>query len=97
MDLSKLTLATFEPLVGDAFMLEGATDDPLPCTLQSATPAGEQPSGRQPFGLIFIGPAQPILPQAIYRLTHAQLGALEIFIVPLGRDETGTTYQAVFA
>jgi len=97
MDLEDLTLATFEPLVGDTFMLEGATDEPLACTLQSATPAGEQPGGREPFGLIFIGPPQPLLPQAIYRLTHPELGALEIFIVPLAQKETGTTYEAIFA
>ena len=97
MDLGDLTLADFEPLVGDTFVLEGGPDEPLPCTLQSATPAGEQPGGRQPFGLVFLGPPQPLLPQAIYRLTHAELGALEIFVVPLGQDQSGTTYQAIFA
>jgi hypothetical protein len=97
MDLGDLTLADFEPLVGDTFMLEGATEVPLAFTLRSATPAGEQPGGRAPFGLIFGGPPQPLLAQAIYRLTHAELGALEIFVVPLGQDEAGTTYQAIFA
>ena len=97
MDLGALTLADFAPHVGDTFMLAGATDQPLACTLQSAAPAGEQPGGRAPFGLIFLGPPQPLLAQAIYRLTHAQLGALEIFLVPLGQDQAGTTYQAIFA
>lgn len=97
MDVGDLTLAHFEPLVGDTFRLEGATDEPLAFTLRSATPAGEWPGGRQPFELIFVGPPRPILPQATYRLTHARLGAREIFIVPLGQDETGTTYQAVFS
>ncbi len=97
MDLGALTMADFEPLVGDAFMLEGVTADPLACTLQSVTPAGERPGGRAPFGLIFLGPPQPILPQATYRLVHGGLGALEIFVVPLGQDDGGTTYQAIFA
>ena len=97
MDLADLTLAHFEPLVGDTFTLDRAADEPLAWTLASATPAGEWPGGRQPFELIFAGPPRPILPQAIYRLTHARLGALEIFVVPLGQDETGTTYQAVFS
>jgi hypothetical protein len=36
------------------------------------------------------------LPQRIYRLEHAALDPLEIFIVPIGPDAEGMRYQAVF-
>jgi len=87
----------FEPLVGERFALDAAAGEPLELVLTAATPAGEQPGARAPFSLAFDGPPQPLLPQAIYRLEHAALGALEIFIVPLGQDTDATRYEAIFA
>jgi hypothetical protein len=52
---------------------------------------------RQPFSLTFSGPPDRILAQGTFRFTHSELGALEIFVVPVGRDENGATYEAVFA
>ena len=48
------------------------------------------------FSLFFRGPADAPLPQATYALEHDELGKLEIFIVPVGRDEQGTDYEAAF-
>lgn len=63
------------------------------------TPGGEpvDPTLRAPFSLLFRGPPEPILPQAIYALEHATLGVSEIFLVPLAPDADGTRYEAVFA
>jgi hypothetical protein len=52
--------------------------------------------GRQPFSLIFRGPASPTLPQGIHHLTHSDLGALEIFLVPIDPEGQGSAYEAVF-
>ncbi|MBB2488239.1 hypothetical protein H5407_23675, partial [Mitsuaria sp. WAJ17] len=52
--------------------------------------------GRQPFSLLFEGPPQPVLPQRIYRISHPQLDAMEIFLVPVGRSESATQYEAIF-
>jgi hypothetical protein len=95
MDLAKLTLETFEPRVGDAFTI-AAEAASIELVLDAAEALGEWPGGRQPFDLRFRGPHEPLLEQAIYRLEHAELGALEIFIVPIGRDAASTTYQAIF-
>lgn len=96
MDLGDLTLATFEPLVGDAFIITAAAQEPLALTLASAATLGDRPGGRDPFTLTFRGPREPLLPQAIHPLAHPALGLLEIFIVPLGQDAGGTTYEAIF-
>ncbi|MFZ5643696.1 MAG: DUF6916 family protein [Bacillota bacterium] len=48
------------------------------------------------FSLLFQGPDQPLLAQGIYLFNHQQLEALEIFIVPVGRDKDGIRYEAVF-
>jgi hypothetical protein len=51
---------------------------------------------RNPFRILFIGNSTPILPQRIYRLVHEQMGTVDIFIVPLGPDERGMRYEAIF-
>ena len=48
------------------------------------------------FSLFFRGPHEPLLPQQIYPLEHDQLGRLDLFIVPVKRDEGGLYYEAVF-
>lgn len=66
-------------------------------TMQLAA-AQELPSmGRQggSFRLEFVGPLQPILTQAIYPF-HGGGQRHEIFIVPVGQDQQGTRYEAIF-
>jgi hypothetical protein len=48
------------------------------------------------FSLIFLGPPQPSLSQAIYRMEHETLGSQEIFIAPLGPQRDALAYEAVF-
>ena len=94
MDLADLTLGHFEPLVGTTFAISEPAAVEL--VLAEATSAGEWPGGRQPFRLLFRGPREPLLPQSIYRLEHGALGPLEIFIVPIRRDDESTSYEAIF-
>jgi hypothetical protein len=94
VDLAELTVATFEPLVGDAFVI--AEPARVELELADAKSAGDWPGGRQPFRLLFRGPRDPLLAQSIYRLEHAVLDPLEIFIVPIARDGDHTSYEAIF-
>jgi hypothetical protein len=48
------------------------------------------------FSLIFIGPSERILQQGMYSLQHEAMGALDLFLVPIGQDERGVQYEAVF-
>ena len=98
-----LSLESFTPHVGDTFSFEVEEGETVELTLQEAEPLGSQPAaesaaaaGRRPFSLLFAGPAEPPLEQRIYRLEHAGLGSLEIFIVPVGLGEAGRLYEAVF-
>ena len=88
-------MSTFEPLVGDSFRVDGGTTA-VELVLESVATAGAWPGGREPFSLVFRGPREPLLPQAIYALRHAGLGALEIFLVPIARDADGGRYEAIF-
>jgi hypothetical protein len=62
---------------------------------RSLAPTGLE-GARTPFSLIFQGPPQSRLPQQIYPLAHPRLGALEIFLVQVAGDHTGSLFEAVF-
>ena len=95
MDLEKLTAGSFSDRMQDKFTLSSAAG-PLDLVLTELEEFGPAPSGRNAFSIRFIGPPRPILPQAIYRLDNAAMGALEIFLVPLGPHQGGMRYEAVF-
>ena len=95
--LDKVTKDTFAPVQGEVFQLTLGPDQILPLELTAVRGNGLQGmADREQFSLHFRGPMTPALPQQIYRLEHPQLGALEIFLVPIRRDASGMIYEAVF-
>jgi hypothetical protein len=48
------------------------------------------------FSLFFHGPSDPFMLQGIHKLKHENLGELGIFLVPIGQDNDGFQYEAVF-
>lgn len=93
-----LNLDWFKPLQGDAFALS-AEATTLDLVLTEVTPMRARAGlPRQPFSLGFEGTRGRLCPQGIYRIDHATAGAIEILLVPLGRNRDDTyRYQAVFA
>ena len=51
---------------------------------------------QEAFSITFRGPAAFVLEQRIRQLEHAQMGAFDIFLVPVARDGAGVYYEAVF-
>jgi hypothetical protein len=102
--LETLTIDRFIPLLNQEWTVRPQAGVQLTWTLISATPLGAAPADgtgltRQAFSLIWRGALQPILPQAIYQLTHPSLDEpLELFLVPLGPDTItpGMRYEAIF-
>ncbi len=100
--LEKLTREDFLPHIGSAFRVEGATAF-VELKLVEALELGPKPprlvkagSRASAFSLRFRGPDQPFLPQQVWRLGHPQLGELRIFLVPIGREDDGFLYEAIF-
>lgn len=98
VELEKLTAESFESHLGSRFGVATAPLGRLQFELVSVgrSAAGGGPRAGGPFSLVFRGPLQPVLSQRIYRLEHAALGPLEIFLVPIGPDAQGMRYEAVF-
>lgn len=92
--MRELSLDEFSGREGEAFeLLLGEGVVTLKLTRVQALP----PTGREAgaFTLDWRGPAEPVLPQAIYTLRQGD-DLFEIFIVPLGQDRDGVRYEAVF-
>lgn len=96
--LDTLTVASFEPHVGSSFQIRPGGADALTLKLIEASAAGGDPSPkREPFSLVFVGPDEPLLEQAIYPVEHDELGQLTLFMVPLGpHKDGGLRYEVVF-
>ncbi len=97
--LEKLTLADFARCLNQVFTLrlESSTLELELITADELGTGAPDAERRQPFSLIFRGPKEPILAQRIYALEHGTMGRLEIFLVPIGPDDAGMCYQAVFS
>lgn len=93
--LENLTLSVFAEHLYSKFraQLDGA--QAIELELIQAEDAGSTPQQEQ-FSLIFQGPLELFLPQRTYTLSHAQLGELGLFLVPVAREKEGYHYQAVF-
>jgi hypothetical protein len=73
------------------------SDGALLLQLSEVRPLGKRPESlRDPFALTFVGRAGLRLPQMIYKMRNARIGEMEIFLVQIGADQTGSTFEAVF-
>ncbi|MET1110111.1 MAG: hypothetical protein ABWX67_01145 [Allosphingosinicella sp.] len=91
MDLS---LKDFEDFVGETYEIV-FVDGTFPLVLEKAEGLPRSMRDAGAFRLEWRGPAEPILIQAIYRFQRAEQ-QFDMFIVPVGRDERGTLYEAIF-
>jgi hypothetical protein len=94
-----LVFEDFAGRVGEVFVVGEPTFPAIPLTLTEAEPlpARMGPKGmRPPFSLIFLAKDPRVLAQRLYRMEHEELGAVTIFLVPVGKDAAGVSYQAVF-
>ena len=87
--------------VGEAFLLRPPEGAPVEIELVEAQTfaarGGDDASLRRtPFSLLFRVTGPSDLTQRIYRVEHDALGALDLFLVPIGSDDVGTRFEAVF-
>jgi hypothetical protein len=97
--LSRLTYESFEPRLNEMFEVHHASSEPRPLQLVEVNVIGKPIPGvttRDAFSLVFRGPRDPMLGQATYRFENEKMGPLEFMIVPIGVDESGLRYEAVF-
>ncbi|MDT4952494.1 MAG: hypothetical protein QOJ02_632 [Acidobacteriota bacterium] len=93
--IENLTKEMFSENLNTKFRVQQQSSDPLELELTQLT-EGITTSRNEQFALLFHGPQNPFLPQATYHVEHERLGELDLFLVPIGRDQDGFQYEAVF-
>ena len=92
--------AQFSESVGTRFQVSWGTEASVELELISATAFGQaarKGAAREPFSLIFRADSrQTYLAQGIYQLEDERHDSLHVFLVPIGPDEIGMRFEAVF-
>ncbi|HEY6141213.1 MAG TPA: hypothetical protein VI670_25940 [Thermoanaerobaculia bacterium] len=95
--LDQLTIETFQPLVGSSFWLH-VDGRKIELRLTSAKKVMESEAARlrrSAFSLFFLAPL--LLDQRTFHITHESFAEpLDLFLVPVGKEPNGFTYEAVF-
>ncbi len=94
-DLNEMRAEDFERYHGEDFVIT-STEPPVCLTLVEVKKlgAGERAGGA--FSLLWQGPADPALGQATYRVSQDEIGAHDIFLVPVAKTKAGFQYEAIF-
>lgn len=96
--LNKLQSADFTPYLNGKFHIHVESVGPIEAELIEVSELGAPPfNQRQPFSIVLrTRQKNQYLVQAIYQVEHAEMGTLDLFLVPLGPDKEGMRYEAVF-
>ena len=101
--LASLSHGHFAPRLHQQFLIRTESGAPIKAELISVTDLGQRPTAKKghvrqrTFSIILRGPqSDTYLPQHIYSVEHGKLGKHKIFLVPIGPDERGMRYEAVF-
>lgn len=94
-EIDRLTSADFEARRDRPVTLR-AGGESMTLTIAEINPIGASPREGGAFSVVFSGPTEPVVDQAIHTLTFGADERADIFLVPLGPDGEGMLYEAVF-
>lgn len=96
----RIDVSVYASRVGDTFRLDRGEGQTLALELVEAKDLGGRPApaGRiSTYALLFRSSGEKRhVAQGTYRLDHDVLGTQEMFLVPLGPDDVGMRYEAIF-
>ncbi len=90
-----ITIDDFRPHVGETCELK-LQEAGLSLDLVEVTPKGQSLREGGAFALLWEAPSDPMLAQGIYSIRVPDLGAIEVFIVPVAQFDDVIQYEAVF-
>jgi hypothetical protein len=98
-DLSTVSLEGFGSCLGETFLVPLENNDNLVLELIEVKAIGHfdpERDAREAFSVLFRGPGDLLLAQGLFHIENTELGALPLFLVPLGSDDEGMLYDATF-
>ncbi len=96
--MAELTEHEFSKHLNSKFSVQ-LSDGELPLELVEVSayrPQEHEQQGMERFSAVFSGPGNALLPQGLYRLSHDQMGDVDLFLVPVSGDQRHWQYEAVF-
>ena len=90
-----LSKEAFTENLNTKFRVPLESSEPVELELIEVDDSGSTPRHEQ-FSVYFRGPLDRLLPQNTYHMEHPRMGAIALFIVPIGHGEAGFRYEAVF-
>ena len=93
--LDSLSRDEFAGHLNTNFTVYFTPDTPIDAELIEVTELQKR-NRSESFALLFLTPSDTPIEQALYKVEHAVLGSAEIGLVPVGKDENGVRYEAVF-
>ncbi len=94
-DMTTLTLHDFESLLDKTFDVRSVSPEVrLSLVEVKSMGSGEREGGA--FSVLWQGPDEPVLEQAIYKIYQPDLGEQDVFLVPVAEKQAGVQYEAVF-
>lgn len=97
--MHRLDVGVFSAVQGQTFVMKLPDGSAQDLELVEVQDLGRRPIAEgelSNYGLTFLARTQAVLPQAIYSLEHPTLGAMDVFLVPIGRGPEGVRYEAIF-
>jgi hypothetical protein len=95
VSLEDLDAAAFRGQLHTRFLIRGDEGRVVEMELVEVAERAS-PAGQERFSLVFRGPLDAPLAQEAHALEHDVIGGGSLFLVPIGRDERGYSYEAVF-
>jgi len=90
-----ITMEMFSNVLNTPFQMHYGNSETAELKLIGVRDLGSSPTHTQ-FSLTFLGPLTCPPSQRIYKVEHAALGELQIFLVPVARNESGLEYEAIY-
>jgi hypothetical protein len=94
--LDRLSLQDFSALVGTEVEVSAYGQQALLRVKEAALIKSPSPRATEPFHLVLGAPSTWRMPQGLFRMKHPQLGEIELFVVPIGPDGEGFSYEVIF-
>ena len=90
-----LTRDAFADLLNAKFHIHATPEHTIEAELMEVTEVTKT-AYNESFSIFFRVPTGIYLPQHLYKMENSSLGSFELFLVPVGKNEQGIKYEALF-
>ena len=91
-----ITAASFKSIEGELVQLKNDQIETEARIIEVAKINKYESQNRDPFSILFLIENQSVFSQQTCTFSHHSMEDFDIFIVPIGQDEKGTRYEAIF-